>query len=104
MNLNRQDRTIDKQPTLQHNSSNRRFTFEPPHASLLLRRLHNCAGSYTETWRSGKSVAWTYQDCDNDTEITLVTIDGGGHVVYLGAETDIDTARLAWDFMKRFTK
>ncbi len=34
----------------------------------------------------------------------MVTIDRGGHILYQGEETDIDTARLAWDFMKRFTK
>jgi polyhydroxybutyrate depolymerase len=66
--------------------------------------MNNCAGSYIVTWSSGKSFAWTYQDCDNGTEVSLVTIDKGGHVLYKGEETDIDTARLAWDFMKRFTK
>jgi polyhydroxybutyrate depolymerase len=66
--------------------------------------MNNCTGSYTVTWSSGKSFAWTYQDCDNGTEVSLVTIDKGGHVLYQGQETDIDTARLAWDFMKKFTK
>ena len=56
------------------------------------------------TWSSGNSFAWTYQNCDNGTEICPVTIDGAGHVLYPGEESDIDTARLAWDFMKRFTK
>jgi polyhydroxybutyrate depolymerase len=66
--------------------------------------MNNCTGSYTVTWSSGDSVAWTYQDCENGTEVCLVTIDGGGHVLYKGIQTDIDTSRLAWDFMKRFTK
>ena len=66
--------------------------------------MNHCTGSYTETWRSGNSVAWTYQNCNNGTEVTLVTIDGGGHLLYQGEQTDIDTARLAWDFMKRFAK
>lgn len=66
--------------------------------------MNNCTGSYTVTWSSGDSFAWTYQDCDNGTEVSLVTIDRGGHVLYKGQETDIDTSRLAWDFMKRFTK
>ena len=66
--------------------------------------MNNCTGSYTVTWSSGNSFAWTYQTCDNGTEVCLVTIDGAGHVLYPGEETDIDTARLAWDFMKRFTK
>jgi len=66
--------------------------------------MNHCIGSYTETWRDGNSVAWTYQACDNGTEVSLVTIDGGGHVLYQGEQTDIDTTGLAWDFMKRFTK
>ncbi len=66
--------------------------------------MNNCTGSYTETWRSGNSFAWTYQNCDDSTEVSLVTITGGGHVLYQGEETDINTTRLAWDFMKRFSK
>ncbi|MBW2262835.1 MAG: hypothetical protein JRG91_12740, partial [Deltaproteobacteria bacterium] len=65
--------------------------------------MNNCTEPYAETWSSGDSVAWTYEDCDNGTEVSLVTIDGGGHVLYAGEETDIDTTRLAWDFMQRFT-
>jgi polyhydroxybutyrate depolymerase len=66
--------------------------------------MNNCTGSYVETWKNGDSVAWTYQDCAEDTEVTIVTLDGGGHVLYQGQQTDIDTTRMAWDFMKRFTK
>ena len=66
--------------------------------------MNNCTGSYIETWSSGKSAAWTYLACENDTEVSLVTIDGGGHILYQGEETDINTARLAWEFLKRFSK
>ncbi len=66
--------------------------------------MNNCSGTYEVTWSSGNNVAWTYRDCDNGTEVTLVTIDGGGHVLYKGEETEINTTRLAWDFMKRFSK
>ncbi|MHC4266768.1 MAG: PHB depolymerase family esterase [Planctomycetota bacterium] len=66
--------------------------------------MNDCKGSYVETWKNGDSVAWTYQDCGDDTEVTIVTIDGGGHVLYQGQQTDIDTTRMAWEFMKRFTK
>jgi polyhydroxybutyrate depolymerase len=68
------------------------------------RDMNGCTESFTETWSSGDSVAWTYETCDEGTEISLVTIDGGGHVLYIDEETDIDTTRLAWDFMSRFTK
>ena len=66
--------------------------------------MNNCSGEYTVTWKSGNCVAWTYLDCENETEVTLVTIDGGGHVLYKGLETEINTTKLAWDFMKRFSK
>ena len=49
-------------------------------------------------------IALTYQNCRNGTEVTFVTIDGGGHVLYQGQQTKADTARMAWEFMKRFTK
>ncbi len=66
--------------------------------------MNNCTGSYEVTWSSGNSVAWTYLDCENDTEVSLVTIDGGGHILYKGEETEINTTKLAWDFLKRFKK
>ncbi|MHC4132926.1 MAG: PHB depolymerase family esterase [Planctomycetota bacterium] len=66
--------------------------------------MNDCKGSYVETWKDGDSVAWTYQDCEDSTEVTIVTLDGGGHVLYQGQQTEIDTTRMAWDFMKRFTK
>ncbi|MHC4842786.1 MAG: PHB depolymerase family esterase [Planctomycetota bacterium] len=66
--------------------------------------MNECKGSYVDTWKDGDSVTWTYQDCADDTEVSIVTIDKGGHVLYQGQQTEIDTTRMAWDFMKRFTK
>jgi polyhydroxybutyrate depolymerase len=66
--------------------------------------MNNCTGEYEVTWTSGNSVAWTYQDCENDTEVALVTIDGGGHILYEGEDTEINTTIIAWEFMKRFRK
>jgi poly(3-hydroxybutyrate) depolymerase len=66
--------------------------------------MNNCTGTYEVTWSSGSSLAWTYQDCENATEVTLVTIDGGGHILYDGEDTEINTTRLAWEFMRRFSK
>lgn len=68
------------------------------------KNMNNCSGTYEVTWSSGNSVAWTYENCEDNTEITLVTIDGGGHILYKGEDTEINTTRLAWDFMKRFKK
>jgi polyhydroxybutyrate depolymerase len=66
--------------------------------------MNDCTGSYVETWKDGDSVAWTYQDCADGTEVAIVTLDGGGHVLYQGQQTEIDTTSMAWEFMKRFKK
>lgn len=68
------------------------------------KKMNNCQGEFEVTWRSGNSVAWTYLDCQNNAEVTLVTIDGGGHILYKGEDTEINTTKLAWDFLKRFSK
>ena len=68
------------------------------------KEMNNCSGTFEVTWSSGNSVAWTYQNCGNNSEVTLVTIDGGGHILYKGEDTEINTTTLAWDFMKRFKK
>ena len=65
--------------------------------------LNGCTSDPVETWRSGDSYARSYEDCEGGSEVSLVTITGGGHLLYPGAETDVDTTRLAWEFMSRFT-
>lgn len=40
--------------------------------------MNNCKGEYKLTWSEGKSMAWTYVDCANNSEVALVTIDKGG--------------------------
>lgn len=68
------------------------------------KQMNNCQGAYEVTWSSGKSVTWTYKDCDNQTEVALVNIDDGGHKLYQSEQTNINTTQLAWDFMKKFKK
>lgn len=67
------------------------------------RSLNNCAGEAVESWRSGESVAETYQDCEGRVEVSLVTVSDGLHGLYSPFGTDIDTTGLAWEFMSRFT-
>jgi polyhydroxybutyrate depolymerase len=69
-----------------------------------LMEMNGCFGDYTEKRLSDFGYSWTYTNCDNSTEISLVTIEGGGHVLYRGAETELNTTRIAWEFMKRFSK
>lgn len=54
-----------------------------------------------------------FTDCDNGTEVLLVTIHAGTHNVYVkndpessepGTQGTVDTAQIAWDFMNRFSK
>jgi polyhydroxybutyrate depolymerase len=66
--------------------------------------MNNCLGTYEVTWTSSKSTTWTYTDCEDETEVAMVTIEDGGHMLYEGEETEINTTRLAWDFMKKFKK
>lgn len=68
------------------------------------KEINNCEGDPKETWRSNDHFTLTYENCDNETQVSLVTINEGGHVLYRGVQTDINTSKMAWDFMKRFTK
>ncbi len=68
------------------------------------KEMNNCTGTYTETWRQGNHFTNTYKNCDNSTEVSMVTLYDVGHAPYKGADTDIDTTQMAWDFMKRFSK
>jgi len=55
----------------------------------------------------------SFTDCDNGSEVTLVTLHAGTHNVYVNDDTGgsepgnqgtVDTAQIAWDFMSRFSK
>jgi polyhydroxybutyrate depolymerase len=66
--------------------------------------MNGCSGDSVVSWQSGDSVARTYTECAHGSEVTQVTVAGGGHATYKGMQTDIDTSRLAWDFLSRFSK
>lgn len=68
------------------------------------KEINNCEGDPKETWRSNDHFTLTYENCDNQTEVSLVTINEGGHVLYQGVQTDVNTSRMAWDFISRFKK
>jgi len=46
----------------------------------------------------------TYHNCTNNAKVALVTINGGGHVLYRGYGTPIDTSVIAWNFLSEFSK
>ncbi|MEM7365066.1 MAG: PHB depolymerase family esterase [Pseudomonadota bacterium] len=66
--------------------------------------MNQCKGEPIETWRNGESFMLTYKDCANGSSVSHVSVHEGGHVTYKGRETDLDTSRIAWDFMRRYTK
>jgi len=66
--------------------------------------MNGCTGKSVETWREGQSFALSYSNCKNDAPVTLVTINGGGHILYKGEDTEINTTDLAWKFMRKFSK
>ncbi|MEM9893917.1 MAG: PHB depolymerase family esterase [Actinomycetota bacterium] len=48
-------------------------------------------GYTTDAWAS----------CEAD--VALITVIDGGHSLYAGMETEVDTARLAWEFVSRYS-
>lgn len=66
------------------------------------KRLNNCSDDYSRNVKVGYVID-TYQYCENDSEISLVTVVGN-HTLYSGYDTDVDTTKLAWEFMSRFQK
>lgn len=66
--------------------------------------MNRCWGEPVETWRSGESFVLTYEDCGSGTSVSHVSVHEGGHVTYKGRQTDIDTSRMAWEFMRRYSK
>ena len=65
--------------------------------------MNQCKGDPVETWRSGESFMLTYENCANGASVSHVSVHEGGHVTYKGVGTDIDTSRMAWDFMSQYS-
>eukprot|EP00462_Mataza_sp_D1_P003126 CAMPEP_0175100024 /NCGR_PEP_ID=MMETSP0086_2-20121207/6811_1 /TAXON_ID=136419 /ORGANISM="Unknown Unknown, Strain D1" /LENGTH=516 /DNA_ID=CAMNT_0016373997 /DNA_START=158 /DNA_END=1708 /DNA_ORIENTATION=+ len=45
----------------------------------------------------------TYQKCEDQTEVALVSVNGGGHNVY-SVRGPHDTTQIAWEFLRRFRR
>jgi len=67
-------------------------------------KMNNCSGSPFETWRQGQSFVQTYKNCKDGTEMSLMTMDKAGHYPYGGKGNPIDSTKMAWEFMRRFTR
>jgi polyhydroxybutyrate depolymerase len=66
----------------------------------------NCQGAAVQTFLNGDSHCETFENCDAGAEVTLCTVEGGGHnwpggfpVPQLGFTTqDLDASAAMWDF------
>ncbi len=65
---------------------------------------NGCDASPVEVSREGDVHCDTWPGCEAEVEVTLCTIDGGGHVWpgTAGATHNIDATGAGWNFMKRF--
>ncbi|HSG12432.1 MAG TPA: PHB depolymerase family esterase [Gaiellaceae bacterium] len=66
--------------------------------------MNGCTGSPVVTSIQGKSSVQTYGSCKGGTEVSLVTLDEVGHYPYCCKAITIDTTKMAWDFMRRFSR
>jgi polyhydroxybutyrate depolymerase len=66
----------------------------------------NCVGDPVTTYQHGDATCSTYDDCDGGADVTLCTIDGGGHTwpgglaipVFGKTSTDISATDAMWTF------
>ncbi len=61
---------------------------------------NGCDGEPVRTEDDGYTTD-AYESCEAD--VSLITVIDGGHSLYRGMETDVDTARLAWEFVSRYS-
>lgn len=69
-----------------------------------LASIDHCTGRPVVTEHGREVTIETYESCADGAEVALVTVEGGGHHLYLGDQTDVDTTRIAWEFMRRFSR
>ena len=78
------------------------------------KEMNGCSGN-TPDWNE-EEIFYNIQgftNCENSSEVVLVTIHAGTHNVYAkkdpgspdpGTQGTVDTTQMAWDFLSRFTK
>ena len=78
------------------------------------KEMNGCSGNNPD-WNE-EEIFYNIQgftNCDNSSEVALVTIHAGTHNVYVnkdpgspdpGTQGTVDTSQLAWDFLSRFSK
>jgi len=64
--------------------------------------INECTGYNIDIF-SGYKIE-SYVECGGGAEVKLLTVEGAGHFPFEGADTDIATTKLAWEFIKHFSK
>merc|ERR1712182_127921 len=56
-----------------------------------------------ETLRDDRRVLYTIKtNCTGNSSVSLLKVKKGGHRLYKGYDTSVDTTAIAWDFVKKF--
>lgn len=64
------------------------------------RELNQCTGATEEVWREGEHTMIQATECASGATVALLTLVGFDHPVYQGEDgLEIDTTRMAWDFL-----
>ncbi len=73
-------------------------------------RRDGCVGSPVETFRQGAASCVTYPSCDGDAEVSLCTVEGGGHcwfgepICFVGHDPrSLRATDVVWSFLRRFS-
>lgn len=66
---------------------------------------NGCTDEAASTYDMGDSHCETFDECEGGSEVTLCTVDGGGHLWPggLGSFSTIDATEHMWAFLSRFT-
>lgn len=68
-----------------------------------LASIDHCTGAPEVTEQTAQVTIETHTSCADGAQVALVTVAGGGHHLYLGDQSEVDTTRIAWEFMRRFS-
>jgi len=78
------------------------FLFGAVKNTLLWGDINECTRNNTDIF-SGYKIE-SHVECGGGVEVKLLTIEGAGHLPFEGFDTDIATTKLAWEFIKQFSK
>jgi polyhydroxybutyrate depolymerase len=73
-------------------------------------KRNGCSDAASVSFQKGKVTCQTHKQCKGGVEVTLCTVEGGGHcyfgelICFMGTNnSDLKAIDASWDFLKRFT-